>query len=161
MKIVLEGADGTGKTTLANILAFKYGLTVCHCTQHDPGDYDFYYQAARKENTVWDRHTIGELIYPHIFGREPQISWGEAYDLIRKTEADGVKYFVLTLDEQELKARIAKRPNEHPKIVKNIVSINCGFKNWAGILHVPVIDTSKMTLNEIFSLMEEPNGKEI
>ena len=44
MRIILEGCDGTGKTTLANILAFKYGLDICHCTASDPSDFQFYKQ---------------------------------------------------------------------------------------------------------------------
>lgn len=48
MKIILEGADGTGKTTLAKILAERYGLDICHCTQDDPNDFIFYQQSIRK-----------------------------------------------------------------------------------------------------------------
>ena len=39
MKIILEGCDGTGKTTLAKLLAEKYGLDICHCTAEDPKDF--------------------------------------------------------------------------------------------------------------------------
>ena len=74
MKIIIEGADGTGKTTLAKILADKYGLEICHCTQHDPADFYFYRETLRKENVIWDRHTIGELIYPLIFDRKAKIT---------------------------------------------------------------------------------------
>lgn len=48
MRIVLEGVDGAGKTTLAKILAQKYGLDICHCTQYDAADYAFYRQTLRK-----------------------------------------------------------------------------------------------------------------
>ena len=56
MKVILEGCDGTGKTTLAKLLAERYGLDICHCTQYDPADYDFYSHTMRKNmNTTFKR----------------------------------------------------------------------------------------------------------
>ena len=162
MRIVLEGADGTGKTTLANILAFKYGLTVCHCTQNDASDPVFYSQVLRKEDTVWDRHTIGELIYPRIFGRKQQTTPEQAKEIVRIGKNAGVKFFVLTLPLDELKERMKERPNEHPNIVNNLETIDHRFRFYAQYLGVPVIDTSKMTLQEIFDLVEEnKDGKTV
>lgn len=155
MKIILEGADGTGKTTLANILAEKYGLTVCHCTQHDPSDFYFYKETFRKENTVWDRHTIGELIYPQVFGRDPQISKVEAQVLIELAKEADVKILVLTCEDKVLKRRLAERKDEHHLIAKSIEWINKSFCDAAKAMNVPLIDTSKMTLQEIFDLVEE------
>ena len=106
MKIILEGADGTGKTTLAKILADKYGLDVCHCTQHDPADFSFYKETMRKENTVWDRHTIGELIYPIIFERKAKVTPHEAKAIINVARSSGVKVFVLTCDTRTLHQRL-------------------------------------------------------
>lgn len=154
MRIILEGADGVGKTTLANILAQKYGLDICHCTQHDATDYAFYSQTLRKENTVWDRHTIGELIYPKVFNRETQITPYEAKAIIESAKQEGIKIFVLTCGTRELATRIAERKGEHPKIVENLDWINKSFKECAKWLSIPVIDTSKMTLSEIFKLVE-------
>lgn len=155
MKIILEGVDGAGKTTLAKILAEKYGLDVCHCTQHDAVDYDFYRQTLRKENVIWDRHTIGELIYPKIFEREMQISPEDARLVIHHAKEEGVKIFVLTADVSVIYQRLNERGNEDPRIYENIEWIDSQFKFYAKQYHVPIIDTSKMTLQEIFNLVEE------
>ena len=157
MKIILEGCDGTGKTTLAKILADKYGLEIAHCTQHDAADYHFYKQTVRKENIIWDRHTIGELIYPHIFDRKPQIGVEDARLVLHYAKEQGVKVFVLTCDNETIRQRLLKRGNEHPNIMKNIENINRLFTFYAEMFHVPVIDTSKMTLNDIFNLIEKEN----
>lgn len=74
MRIILEGCYGTGKTTLANLLASKYNLDICHCTTADPNDFQFYKQAVRKNNVIWDCYAIGELIYQEIFSRKTDIS---------------------------------------------------------------------------------------
>ena len=155
MRIILEGADGTGKTTLAKILAERYGLDICHCTQHDPADYAFYRQTLRKENVVWDRHTLGELIYPTVFGRKQIISTEDARLLMHYAKLENVKVLVLTADENVLYDRLNARGNEHPLILTQLTWINEKFKFYADQYDVPVIDTSKMTLNEIFDLIEE------
>lgn len=155
MRIILEGADGTGKTTLAKILADKYGLEIQHCTADDPKDFYFYKESLRKENIIWDRHTIGELIYPIVFDREAKITPYEAKAIIDIAKAEGVYIFVLTSSPESLKRRFENRSKEeHPKITKRITWINQAFVECAKWLKVPVIDTSKMTLNDIFALIE-------
>ena len=158
MKIILEGCDGTGKTTLAKILAEKYGLDVCHCTQNDPGDYDFYRQTLRKENVIWDRHTIGELIYPKIFGRKQKIGVEDARLLMHCAKEEGVKVFVLTTDIESLYNRIDARGDEDECVHDNLANIDRQFRRFAEEFRLPVIDTSKVTLKDIFNLVE---GKEI
>lgn len=154
-RIILEGADGTGKTTLAKILADKYGLDVCHCTQHDPADYNFYRQSVRKNNVVWDRHTIGELIYPQVFSRYAKIGTEDARLVIHYAKEEGTKIFVLTEDLELIRKRLDERGTENKKIIENIKWINDQFVFYANQFHIPVISTSKMTLNEIFKLVEE------
>ena len=155
MKIILEGCDGTGKTTLAKILADRYGLDICHCTQHDPSDYNFYRQTLRKENVIWDRHTLGELIYPIVFGRKPKIGTEDARLVMHYAKQEGVKVFVLTADDETISRRLNERGNEDSRIRQNLSWINDRFKFYAKHYHVPIIDTSKMTLNEIFNLVEK------
>lgn len=155
MKVILEGCDGTGKTTLAKLLAERYGLDICHCTQHDPADYDFYRQTMRKENVVWDRHTLGELIYPDVFGRTPKLSVLEGEELMKIAKEEGVKVFILTSDLETIKSRLMSRGSEDQKILNRLDDIDASFR-WLGkMFNIPVIDTSSMTLNDIYKLMEE------
>lgn len=155
MRIILEGADGTGKTTLANILAFKYGLDICHCTQYDPADYDFYRQSVRKNNVIWDRHTIGELIYPEVFNRKQQIATEDARLVLGYAKNLKTKIFILTEDLLVIQRRLLERGGEDSRIFDNIEKINNQFLFYANQFNIPVINTSKMTLDEIFKLMEE------
>lgn len=155
MRIILEGVDGAGKTTLAKILAERYGLDVVHCTQSDASDYDFYRQTLRKENVVWDRHTIGELIYPYVFDRKPNIGVEDARLVMHYAKQEGVKVFVLTADEDAIARRLIARGNEHPRILRDFRKINDEFLFYAEQFNLPVIDTTKMTLTEIFNLIEE------
>lgn len=155
MKIILEGADGTGKTTLAKILANRYGLDICHCTQDDPSDYIFYRETLRKNNVVWDRHTLGELVYPQIFDRRQEISPEDARLILHSARNEGVKVFVLTADPKIMLERIDARGDEDQRIHDNLVEIDRKFKLYAKEFRIPIIDTSTMTLQEIFNLVEE------
>jgi len=153
MRIVLEGCDGTGKTTLANELASIYKLDICHCTQHDPSDYLFYQQTLRKENIVWDRHTIGELIYPKIFNREQKTTEEQALSIVDYGKSIGVKFLVLTADDEVIKNRLDSRGGENQTILDNINFINSEFVSYAYRFNIPVIDTSKMTISQILNII--------
>lgn len=153
MKIILEGCDGSGKTTLAKLLANECGLDYCHCTASDPGDFEFYSNTARKDNVVWDRHTIGELIYPHVFNRPAQITTEDARIVLAKARSEGAKVFVLTASMDVIKERLNKRGGENPKILENLDYINDQFVFYAQQFCIPVIDTSALTLNQLFGLV--------
>lgn len=152
--VILEGADGTGKTTLAKQIAEYYGWDVCHCTADDPADFDFYKQTARKQNVVWDRHTIGELIYPKVFHRKPQIATEDARIVLSYAREAGAKIFVLTTELGEIKRRLSERGEEHQEVLDNIKMINDEFLYYATVFHVKVIDTSKIPFKLIRGLID-------
>lgn len=156
MRIIIEGADGTGKTTLAKIYAEKYGLDICHCTQYDPTDYDFYKHTMRKNNVVWDRHTIGELIYPTIFNRQTSLGTEGVRLILAYGKELGAKIMVLTANIDIIKNRLKGRGGEDEKILNNIVWIDKQFKYFANQYNIPIIDTSKLTLQELFDIIEKP-----
>ena len=157
MRIILEGCDGTGKTTLAKLLADKYKLEICHCTQSDPGDFEFYKQTVRKDNVVWDRHTIGELIYPDVFGRKQKLSPEDARLVTLYAKEAGTKIFVLTGDVEDIRKRLTVRGSEDQRVLDKLEWINQRFLDFAYMFDLPVIDTSKMTIQDIFALVEQEN----
>lgn len=155
MKIILEGCDGVGKTTLANILANKYDLDICHCTSSDPADFMFYYQSARKDNIIWDRHTLGELIYPKVFNRTQQICTEDARIVVNYFRELGGKIFVLTANNDVIEERLLLRGTEDQRILDHQRSINLEFIKYAEAFCIPIINTSIMMLDDIFKLVEE------
>lgn len=155
MRVIIEGAEGTGKSTLAAALAEKHGLDVCHCGRDDPGDYEFYLHTSRKENCVWDRHTIGELIYPKVFNRPGRLNAEDCHLVIWKYQVSGGKAVVLTAPTDTIMERLATRGEKRNHLTREMVEeIDRDFRWFANTMRVPVIDTSKHSVDEIVKMIE-------
>jgi len=152
--IIIEGADLCGKSTLVKKLSNKYNLDIVHCTSHDPKDLTFYKQLARKTNVVFDRHFIGEQIYPNIYKRISEMSLSEAVDLNKWLKDHDVKTLVLTADNDELLRRLSIRGEEVQSVRDNLSKINASFVKYANQFNVPVVDTSKVDFEDICHYVE-------
>ena len=66
MLYILEGCDGSGKTTLAKCLATLLDAEIIHCSTHTVNDITFFnkiVEAARNRNIVADRFCYGQFVY--------------------------------------------------------------------------------------------------
>ena len=66
MLYILEGCDGSGKTTLANQLSKLLDAEIIHCSTTTPNDYEFFKRIAknsRVKNVIADRFCYGQFIY--------------------------------------------------------------------------------------------------
>lgn len=121
--IIIEGPDCSGKTTLAKRINEYYNneLDIIHCTGHDPKDYDFYKQLMRKKNVIFDRHFVGETIYPVVFNREPQLTIDEFNDLVIYAKDNKIPVIIVAPPTEVLVSRLkAERPNEEVEVVNTI-----------------------------------------
>jgi thymidylate kinase len=100
MIFIVEGADGTGKTTLGKAIAKEIGATVLHCSFYPTWDIEKYHKqimimAKCLEkvcgNVVIDRWAPSEFVYGSIF------RGGESYDTRKlMKETTGVKWVMCT-----------------------------------------------------------------
>lgn len=82
MLIVLEGCDGSGKTTLAKLLADVSGGRIIHCTKDTPNDFHFFkglIEIAKDSpvDIIADRWCYGQFVYQDFDERPLN---GEDYD---------------------------------------------------------------------------------
>lgn len=150
MKIVIEGCDGTGKTTLATKLAEAYHLDICHVTNRDSNTFAFYQELIGKEDIVWDRNMIGEIIYPRVFNRKANLDDLDLEYLLKRGQSTGMKFIVLTASNEEIRARLNSRGEPHQCVLDNIEFINDNFIHLARKHHLCLIDTTGKTFKEIF-----------
>jgi len=79
MIIILEGPDGSGKTTLANQLVLKYGLKYHHegPPPLNPASATLYYTTKllmlSDSDVVIDRFAMGERVYGTIFRKNDRL----------------------------------------------------------------------------------------
>ena len=68
MNIVIEGCDGTGKSTLAKFLSERFGLYYWH--ESAPRSFDEYCQMLKAGGVVFDRFCFGQFVYNEIPDRK-------------------------------------------------------------------------------------------
>jgi thymidylate kinase len=154
MRIILEGCDGTGKTTLAKKLQERYGIDYVHVNRQDPTSYEFYNQTLSKTDVIWDRHFIGEMIYPTVFKRKPNLRMADFESLLTKARQEKVVILILTAGEEQLIASSKKRP-EYEEVVKNLITINGQFVAIADVYQLPIINVFEMTFDDIVKIIEK------
>jgi len=129
MKIIVEGADGVGKTTIVNYLAEKFNLTPRHITSKDLNTFLWYYNLLEdNEDIIFDRHFIGEMIYPYLFNRKPNLTNEQFNVLLNKAFNENYYIFIITADHDVIKKRLLQRGNEPEEVIKTFEYANIAFQ---------------------------------
>lgn len=156
VRIMVEGADGTGKTTIINNLAEIYNCNVLHLTKWGPRNINRYKEQLNLHDVIFDRSFISELVYKQAFFKKPLLSFKEVLKLLKYAKKKGWKIIILTNDEKTLKDRLISRGNEDPEIINRIVEINNLYKTYASSFDITMIDTSdKNYFEKIIEIVKE------
>ena len=132
MNVIIEGPDATGKTTLTNKLVNKYNMTPMHLNSSTPNDYDFHNKLLNKNNMVYDRFFMGELVYPQIYHRKPKLTFNESLELMKKIVKNNDLFIVLfASDINTLKNRLIERGGDELKYLDEIEQQNELFMKMA------------------------------
>lgn len=115
MLIVLEGCDGSGKTTIANNLkAVLPNAEIIHCTTTTPNDFEFFKHlilASHNRDIIADRFCYGQFVYQSK--EERKLSWEELVALEVAMLSANAKVIHVTAPVDTIKARLSWR-NEEP-----------------------------------------------
>jgi thymidylate kinase len=122
MLIILEGCDGTGKTTLANSLSKVLNAEIIHCTRETPNNYGYFsriIEASKNKNIIADRFMYGQFVYQLPIERNltPQ----QLYMLEVKLIEAGGKVVHVTAPIHEIQNRLQARLEVTPMPVAEIV----------------------------------------
>lgn len=148
MRIIIEGADGTGKSTLVNKLKERYKTDTLHITNLDPNDFEFYKQSLRKSNIIYDRNLLGEMVYPSIFGRSGNLEWYELSYLLSLALENNFKIIVLTASNETLNDRLSRK-FEYETVINNINKINGAFIDIAERFEIKILNTDDLNEDEL------------
>lgn len=110
MMIVLEGADGVGKTTLATLLSKTYNAGIIHATRETPNNWAWFSELldlARSCNIIMDRSFWGQFVYQEE--SERKLSWEQLHELEHRLEQEGGKLIYVTANPEDIQARLDNR----------------------------------------------------
>jgi thymidylate kinase len=117
--VVIEGTDGTGKTSLAGRLAGEHGYAIVHRGRPPDGRalFDRYAaDVATPGKVVLDRCFISELVYGMPCGGASRLSALEAAELALRVADRGGVFVHLTGSAETIAARLAARDGFAPPL---------------------------------------------
>lgn len=144
MRIIVDGPQGSGKTTFCQRISERFGLAYC---KHDSvrlmtrEDYE-------RDDVVHDRSLISSVVYGYLWDCELVPKRSEVLRMI-----DSVDLVVILYSESDklLVDRVDSRPHsEHPTLTPLEIDVlkesNALFKAFAELPGVVGIDVSKINL---------------
>lgn len=109
MKIIVEGCDGSGKTTLVKHLAKIFNLEIEH--DSTPQDYSHYMQRLNDgKNTIYDRFFLGQFIYNKP--EERKLSEDDLDVLIHECHVHGHVLLYLDTPDKTILTRLKQRSED-------------------------------------------------
>lgn len=113
MNIVIEGCDGTGKTTLAQFLAERFGLRYWH--ESAPRTFEEYKAMLECGGTVFDRFCFGQFVYNDE--KDRKITKVELQKLVTEVfPRTGTLLIYVDLSTDEIVQRLIKRGEGSPAV---------------------------------------------
>jgi predicted ATPase len=146
--IVLEGCNGTGKTTLAAALAARHGYVVVHSGRTPDGiDLADHYEAmlALPGRLVLDRSFISELVYGPLDHGRTRLTLPAAIALARLVAERGGVLVHLTGRPEIIAARLHARDEPYPSVARIRALIRAYHDTFAalgGIVPIVITDTT-------------------
>lgn len=110
MMIVLEGIDGVGKTTLANLLSKIYNAGIIHATRETPNDWAWFSEImdlAKDRNIIADRFFWGQFVYQNP--EERNLNWEQLRELEHRLNQEDGKMIYVTADPVDIAIRLGSR----------------------------------------------------
>lgn len=110
MMIVLEGIDGVGKTTLANLLSKTYNAGIIHATRETPNNWSWFNELmdlAKDCNLIMDRAFWGQFVYQDP--EERKLTWEQLHELEHRLEQEEGYIIYVTASNEDIKNRLGAR----------------------------------------------------
>lgn len=155
MRVIIDGCDGTGKSSVCEKLSNKFGCNIIRLTYSGDRSVKAYYQMMSIDNIVHDRSFISEIIYPKYFRRKSRLEPRCEEYLLNLIKYFSIRPFILTASNETIHNRIIKRGDEYIKDIDKFIDINQDYLKYAREHNICVINTTDKTIDEV---VEEIGG---
>jgi thymidylate kinase len=155
MRLIIEGCDGVGKTSIIKKLAEEYNLDIFYSTYHGPKKLNIYRERLQLNDIVFDRSFISEFVYSKILDRESEINLFDFNYLLKTAEIAGFKIIILTCEVNEIIRRLNERKDEMQNILSNIKKIELEYEEICSNNDIIKIDTTNKSIQEIVEKIKE------
>jgi hypothetical protein len=152
--IVLDGCDGTGKTTLAEALCDQHDYTVIHSGRTPDGtDIAGRYQQLLRTpgRIVLDRSFISELVYGPLFHGRSRITPATAISLASDVVRRGGAFVHVTGSPAAIAARLRSRDGAAPPLDRVRAIIDAYHDAFALLEGTAPLITTDTTTQEVQS----------
>lgn len=132
MRLILEGPDCAGKSTMAKELAERLRLDIIKSHKNGPKNTDAYRERLACHNVVIDRCWISELIYAKYFGKTPIVDDFEDELLCEVCMRRHIPIVVMSPPLDVLKRRMSERGDDYYSVVApNLAAISKDYEDYA------------------------------
>lgn len=149
MRILIDGCDGTGKTSVCEKLANSLGYNITRLTHDGDRSFRTYMEIMIPDKMVHDRTFISEIIYPKYFNRNSRLNLKNICSLHDLIELYDTKVFILTASHKVICERIGVRGDEFITDYSIFEQINEEYRRYAMNNSFDIIDTSYKTIDAI------------
>lgn len=146
MVIIIEGPDGSGKTTLANMLSTQTGYPIIHNVQPKTPEekaemWRSYIELIKSgRNLILDRAWYSEMVYGPIMRGASALDYPLMYELERAVAKRGGMVIYCRDNPEVLWRRATKRGEDFVKDYGTFVEICESFDDVMGVPHlIPVV----------------------
>lgn len=154
MRLIIEGPDGAGKTTLVRQLADYFGSDILVMTEKGSKKLRDYEDKANLDNVISDRSFLSELVYTNVFERKSELSPCEYEALLNYYRAKGWVILVLDADSTCLANRLQLRGDEDEYKVRKISDLRMFYRAMAYFYDLPVIDAEHLDPMKLINDLE-------
>lgn len=124
MILIVEGTDGVGKTAFARWYANQLGATYLHAGPPSSADpWEEYLDTLEiGRDYVLDRWHLGEIVWPHLFGRQSLFwnDWATWTALNSALNARGAHLLVVWRENDEIRKTLLERGEDEEAIQRSI-----------------------------------------